>query len=105
MRAFLRYLVDRIRALSSRMTDVTTRNAEQRLISELLSLARPVSPGADQGLVEPLPTQQELATLIFSQRESVGRDMSKLKEAGLIERHGRALTIKSLRRLEARLGG
>lgn len=102
MRAYLTYLVDRIRHLSSRMTDVTTLNAEQRLIAELMRMATPVSAGSDTAIVEPLPTQQELATVIFSQRESVGRDMSKLKEAGLIERSGRSLTIKSLRRLQER---
>jgi CRP-like cAMP-binding protein len=54
-------------------------------------------------VIEPLPTQQELATLIFSQRESVGRDMSRLKDAGLIERKGRTLRITSLSRLKALL--
>jgi len=103
MRAFLHYLVERIRHLSTRMTDVTTRNAEQRLIAELLRLAAAGVTGPDTAVIEPLPTQQELATLIFSQRESVGRDMSQLKEAGLIERKGRTLKIKSLSRLKALL--
>ena len=102
--AFLRYLVERIRVLSDRVTDVTTLNAEQRLISELLRLAHPADE-SDVAFVEPLPTQQEFATMIFSQRESVGRDMSKLKELGLIERKGRQLKILSVRRLRARLQG
>lgn len=102
-RAFLRYLVDRIRALSSKMTDVTTRNAEQRLIAELLRLAKPLEDGGDVAVVDPLPTQQQLATVIFSQREAVGRDMSKLKEAGLLRRDGRALTINSVKGLQALL--
>lgn len=103
MRAFLNYLVERIRALSTRMTAVTTRNAEQRLIAELLRLAEEGVTGPDTAVIEPLPTQQELATLIFSQRESVGRDMSKLKDAGLIERKGRSLHIMSLAGLRALL--
>lgn len=103
MRAFLIYLVDRIRYLSGRVTDVTTMNAEQRLVGELLRLGREVEPEGDRAVLDPVPTQQELATLIFSQRESVGRDMSKLKDAGLIDRQGRALFIKSLRALEIRL--
>lgn len=103
MRAFLHYLVERIRHLSTRMTDVTTRNAEQRLVAELIRLAATGMTGPDTAVIEPLPTQQELATLIFSQRESVGRDMSRLKEAGLIERKGRTLKIKSLSRLKALL--
>jgi CRP-like cAMP-binding protein len=104
MRAYLRYMVDRIRHLSSRMTEVTTRNAEQRLIAELLRLAESGPTGSDSAVVEPLPTQQELALLIFSQRETVGRDMSRLKETGLIDRKGRRLVIKSVSRLKAMIG-
>ena len=104
MRAFLHYLIERIRHLSSRMTAVTTRNAEQRLISELVRLAEAGMTGPDSAVIEPLPTQQEFATLIFSQRESVGRDMSRLKDAGLIERHGRSLLIPSVSRLRDQLG-
>ncbi len=102
-RAFFLYMVDRIRHLSTRMTAVTTRNAEQRLITELLRLAEATMTGDDTARIEPLPTQQEFATMLFSQREAIGRDMSKLKDAGLIERKGRSLLIKSVSGLEARL--
>lgn len=101
MRAFLKYLVGRLRALSSMMRQITTMNAEQRLIHELLRLAQERDDGT--ATINPLPTQQELATVIFSQRESVGRDMSELKRAGLISRNGRSLTINNLSALEARL--
>jgi CRP-like cAMP-binding protein len=103
-RAFILYLVERIRHLSSRMTAVTTRNAEQRLIAELLRLAETGMTGPDTAVIEALPTQQELAILLFSQRESIGRDMSKLKDAGLIDRKGRSLLIRSVSGLKARLG-
>ncbi|MEM1161460.1 MAG: Crp/Fnr family transcriptional regulator [Pseudomonadota bacterium] len=99
--AFLTYLVDRIRHLSSRMTEATTLSTEQRLCAQLLRMC--VKSAPDQGLVERLPTQQELATLISSQRESVGREMSKLKDQGLINRDGKALTILSLRSMETKL--
>lgn len=102
-RAFVTYMVDRIRALSDRVTSVTTLSAEQRLIAELLRMAEGSRTGPDAALIDPVPTQQELATLLFSQREAIGRDMSKLKDAGLIERRGRALLIKSLSGLRARL--
>ena len=104
-RAFMLYLVERIRHLSSRMTDVTTRNAEQRLIAQLLRLAEDGMTGPDTAVIESLPTQQELATLLFSQREAIGRDMSKLKDAGLIVRSGRRLAITSLAGLRDRLIG
>ncbi len=104
-RAFFLYRVDRIRHLSTRMTAVTTRNAEQRLIAELLRLAEATMTGGDTARIEPLPTQQEFATMLVSLREAIGRDMSKLKDAGLIERKGRSLLIKSVSGLEAWLNG
>jgi CRP-like cAMP-binding protein len=104
-RAFVLYLVDRIRHLSTRMTAVTTQDAGHRLVAELLRLAQAGMTGGDTALIEPLPTQQDFATLLFSQREAIGRDMSKLKEAGLIERKGRSLIIRSISGLEALLHG
>ncbi|MEM7239916.1 MAG: helix-turn-helix domain-containing protein, partial [Pseudomonadota bacterium] len=80
--------------------NVTTMNAEQRLIYELLELGRTNMTGDDTAVIDPVPTQQELAILISGQRESVGRDMSKLGSKGLIEREGRILTIPSMDRLE-----
>ena len=100
-RAFIRYLVDRIRYLSGRMTEATTLSTEQRLCAQLLRMS--AKTGNDEGLIEKLPTQQELATLISSQRESVGREMSKLKEQGLTARDGRSLKLLSLRGLETKL--
>jgi len=99
--AFILYLVDRIRYLSSRMTEATTLSTEQRLCAQLLRMCEKT--GRDTGFIDKLATQQELATLISSQRESVGREMSKLKDQGLIDRQGRSLSILSLRGLETKL--
>jgi len=100
-KAFMLYLVDRIRYLSSRMTEATTLSTEQRLCAQLLRMTRKT--GEDTGRIERLPTQQELATLISSQRESVGREMSKLKDQGLINRDGKSLHILSISGLETKL--
>ncbi|MEM7528630.1 MAG: Crp/Fnr family transcriptional regulator [Pseudomonadota bacterium] len=102
-RAIILYLVDRVRALSNRMRAVTTLNAEQRLAAELLTLA---GAGEDDrtAVLEPLPTQQDLAALIFSQREAVGREMSKLRDLGLIARSGRRLDILDVQGLRERAG-
>ena len=77
--AFMCYLVDRIRYLSSRITEATTLSTEQRLCAQLLRLSQRI--GDDKAFIERLPTQQDLATLISSQRESVGREMSKTELA------------------------
>ncbi|MEM7497857.1 MAG: Crp/Fnr family transcriptional regulator [Pseudomonadota bacterium] len=102
-RAVILYLTERVRALSARMRAVTTLNAEQRLAAELLSLAG-AGEADDRAVLEPLPTQQDLAALIFSQREAVGREMSKLRDLGLIARHGRRLDILDVQGLRDRAG-
>jgi len=103
-RAFMLYMVDRIRSTSSRFTTVATLNAEQRLIAELIRLAERGRIDNDSAVIDPVPTQQDLALLTFAaHREAVGRDMCKLRDAGLIERRGRKLLIKSLGGLLARL--
>ena len=103
-RAFMLYLVDRIRSTSGRFTTVATLNAEQRLISEILRLAKRGLIGKNTAVIDPVPTQKDLALLTFAaHREAVGRDMSKLRDAGLIERKGRKLIIKNLSGLAARL--
>ena len=101
LRAHLTYLVDLVRSLSARVVGVTALSARQRLIAELMHLAVPRPDDPDAAVVDPLPTQQQLASAIFGQREAVGRDMSKLKEAGLIRRHRRTLEITSLRALRS----
>ena len=102
-RAFVLYMIERIRHLTDRVTAFTTQNARQRLIAELLRLAEGHETGTDSARIGALPTQQELATLLFSQREVIGRELSKLRNAGLVERQGRALLIHSLSALRRRL--
>ncbi|MEM9781114.1 MAG: Crp/Fnr family transcriptional regulator [Pseudomonadota bacterium] len=110
-RALMLYFCDRIRQLSLRVTEVTTQSAEQRLISMLLNEAERL---LDEGqccvdddvavVIDPIPTQQDIATIIFSQRETVGRELSRLARMGLVERRGRSLRIVSVARLRAYLG-
>ncbi len=104
MRAHLTYLARRVRTLSGRLLDITTMSARERLIAELLSRAETTA-SPDTAEVSHLPTQQELADLIFSQREAVGRDLSRLARAGLIRREGRRLIIPSLAALRDDLRG
>ncbi len=99
--AILAHLAERVRALSSRMLDVTTMNARERLIAHLLSRAEPT--GTDAAAIGELPTQQALADAILGQREAVGREMSRLQAAGLVRREGRRLEIPSVAALRAEL--
>ena len=99
--AFMTYLVGLIRHLSNRVTEATTLSTEQRLCAQILRLCTKTGP--NQAVIEQIPTQQELATIISSQRESVGREMSKLKDQGLILRDGKTLKILNLNGLENKL--
>ena len=85
----------------SKVTEATTLSTEQRLCAQLLRMCTRSAP--NQGIIENVPTQQELATLIASQRESVGREMSKLKDQGLILRDGKSLKILNLNGIETKL--
>ena len=99
--AIMVYMINLIRHLSNRVTEATTLSTEQRLCAQLLRISE--RSGPNQARIEKLPTQQELATLISSQRESVGREMSKLKDQGLILREGKTLTILNLHGIETKL--
>lgn len=99
--AFVAYMIKLIRHLSNRVTEATTLSTEQRLCAQLLRICERTGP--NQAFIKNLPTQQELAVLISSQRESVGREMSKLKDQGLILRDGKSLKILNLQALETKL--
>lgn len=105
LRAIAGHLAGRVRDLSSRLLDVTSMDARQRLIAELLRLAEPLDETPDRGRIVPLPTQQELANAIFGQREAVARQLSALARDGVIDRQGRRLDIRSLRALRNMLSG
>lgn len=105
MRAFLGYLVARVRALSERMSQVTTLSARQRLAAELLAMSHAERSETDTAAIAPVPTQAELAIRICSQRETVGRELSRLKQEGLVDREGRRLRLHSLRGLQTVIDG
>lgn len=88
-----------IRASNERLVDFATLSAQQRVIAELLRLARP-DPGNLKILsIYPLPTQATLASRIGATRETVARVLSELTRGGLIHRHGRILYIDQPARL------
>ena len=102
MMAMMTHLASRLRELELRMLDLTSLNARERLITELLARARPDGRGTDVAVIDDLPTQQELANLICSQRETVGRDLSRLRSKGLLRTDGgRRLVIESVEGLRA----
>lgn len=79
-------LADRVRRLSDRVYDLTSKSAPVRIREELLRRAKL---GATQDgvlVIDPAPTDQEIANVTGSQREVVNREVNRLAAGGVLER-------------------
>jgi CRP/FNR family transcriptional regulator, cyclic AMP receptor protein len=96
----LRGLVGIIRTTDERLSELSTLGAMARVCRELLRLAR-----ADERtgalVVDPLPTQKDLAGAAGTARETVARTLSQLTRDGIVRRAGRTLDIRNRAALEA----
>jgi CRP/FNR family transcriptional regulator, cyclic AMP receptor protein len=96
----LRGLVAIIRTTDERLTEVSTLGAVARVCRELLRLAR-TDERTGALVVDPLPTQKDLAGAAGTARETVARTLSQLTRDGSVERAGRTLHIRDRAALEA----
>lgn len=80
----MQLLTSRIRAQNRRLLELTALPIRLRLIAELIRLSRPKPDGSR--LLNPLPTQEELASRIGARRETISREISALVDAGLVKR-------------------
>lgn len=80
----MRLLTSRIRQQNRRLLEMTALPIRLRLIAELIRLSRPKPDGTR--LLNPLPTQEELASRIGARRETISREITALTEAGLLQR-------------------
>jgi len=95
----LKIMIAHLRRLNTRVADFNTKSADLRLQEALVDLAERHSHGQDDILIERPPTQSEMAAFVFSSRESVAREMGRLRKAGIIARKKRSLHIPSFKRL------
>ncbi len=96
----LRHLVRIIREADARITELSTVGAAGRLCRELLRRSRPASDtDGTRRVVEPLPTSEELASLIGVTRERVSRLLGQLEQAGLLAHAARHLLLTDIQRL------
>lgn len=95
-------LVGHLRRLDKRVVDFNAKSADERLCDKLLELAEANCKG-DEALIEKPPTQTELAAFVFSSRESVAREMGRMRKAGVLGRKKRALHFPSVEGLRAYL--
>ena len=100
MSAVLNHLVGMLRSLTARIVEFSTLAVKNRIHSELLRMARETRDGNGAYLISPAPTHSEIAQRISTHREAVSREISRLKQLGIIERRGRVLAVKDFERLK-----
>lgn len=96
-RALLRQFAGQLRLMTDRVFEKSTLSVRDRLIHELLRIARRGDDGAAR--LSPAPTHADIAARIGGHREGVTKELSALAARGLIRREGRTLLIPSPERL------
>jgi len=85
--------------LSLRVVEYSSLPVAQRVRAELARLSR-VDPAQPQRhVIDPAPTQAELASRVSTHREAVARELSKLVKAGVVERQGKVLIVRDMKAL------
>ncbi len=98
--AMLIHVAGKVRDLSRKLLEFTALTSQQRVCGELLRLGRKHRLQPDTAVISQPPTQAELAAMVFTTRETVAREMSRLQRSGLLRRTRSEWRITSLSRLE-----
>ena len=88
-----------VRQLSERLVDLSTLDVQNRLIVELLGLARAGRVEGNVAFIDPAPKHADLASRVSTYREQVTRELASLARTGILERAGGALVVRDLARL------
>jgi len=90
--------------LLQRMANLMDGTAQRRILFELLVLCRRFSEQAPDGSYAITIRESELAQNAGLSRETVSRELQKLKAEGMLETRRNTVVIKSMHLLEAALG-
>jgi CRP/FNR family cyclic AMP-dependent transcriptional regulator len=97
--AMLPQLVTKIRALTTRVYELSTLAVSNRIQAELLKLASLSAKDGQYARIAPARTHTEIASRVSTHREAVTRELARLSRLGLISREKTALVVKDLERL------
>lgn len=87
-------MTKRLRRADDSIAQLALCDVNERLVHKLVSLAREEGTEAPEGiLVHRRPTQQELANMIGSCRETISRAFNQLARDGLIISRGRSMVV------------
>ena len=99
--AVLNHLVALLRSTTARIVEFSTLGVTNRIHAELLRMARSAHGDDGRGYeISPAPTHSEIAGRISTHREAVSREISQLKQSGILESRGRSIIVKDFQRLE-----
>lgn len=90
----IRYLSDRLAASEREREVMAFRSVEQRLATRLVELVERFGQPADGGMaIDARLTQQELADMIGTTRETLATTVTSLRERGVLEMHNQRVMI------------
>ncbi len=89
-----------IRALDNRVIDLSTLTETQRVLVELVRLAKPDPRRADSFYIADLPNHKEIAAWAGSSRETVAQTIGELARMGVVERRSMSLIVHDWPKLQ-----
>jgi CRP-like cAMP-binding protein len=97
----LRHFAHTIRKLSDFRSLLAISNAHKRVYALLCQVKRkkPDDPAGTE-VIENLPTQQQIAIMINTSRETVSRAIARLVQLGILKKVGNAIVVQNPRQLE-----
>ncbi|MFC4350464.1 Crp/Fnr family transcriptional regulator [Fodinicurvata halophila] len=94
MERLLQQLIALARQLSERIFEFSTMAASNRIRAELLRLSQAAGVTDNRSLITNAPTHEQIATRVSTHREAVSRELSVLRQRGILERRsGKTLAI------------
>jgi CRP-like cAMP-binding protein len=98
--AVMRRLAHIVRSSTSRIMDLSTLGANNRVHAELLRLAKAGLKPGNKAEITPVPIHSDIASRVSTTRETVARVMSDLGRDNIVVRQGNSLLIADFARLE-----
>ena len=96
----MKHLSHLVRTSTSRIMDLSTLGANNRIHADLLRMGRKVSDDGGAASISPIPVHSDIASRVSTTRETVARVMNDLARKGIVERQKDSLLIKSMDILE-----
>jgi CRP-like cAMP-binding protein len=96
--ALLGRMAAMVRVATTRILDLSTLGAHNRVYAEILRLAKPAG---GKSVIKPIPVHGDIAARVSTTRETVARVFSELARKNIVVKEGGALTIAAPSRLKA----